>query len=482
MLLPLVGAGHVTRCLALAEALIESGWRVAFAVGRDTTAMMPAIAAETFALMELRHEAKGEPAALRSRFPDGVDLLVVDHYERDVAFERACRGWARRILVMDDGTGRHHDCDLLVDSAASNPSPYAGCVAPPARLLLGPAYALIRRSFVERRPIALQRRNADPVKNILVSFGATDPLNAAPAALAALACFANNVAITVAMSSRAQHIEAVRARLPSTARLVLDADMAELMTEADLAVGAAGASAFERAVLGLPSIMLILAENQRGVANMLIEAGAAAEAGPFDAGFCSRVAQLAGTLIETSAARLQMAEAASQLVDGRGPQRVLLAIAGGTRARDGSTVRLRLAEPDDEKWLLELQRAPETRRYFRTPSVPSANDHACWMRRTMTDPGVLLCVIDVDGENAGTVRLDRRFGNHADPTFEVSIAVCPTLYGRGIGSAALALARRLHPLAVLDAEILAENIASKSLFTRAGYSQVDATRYRQQPS
>jgi UDP-2,4-diacetamido-2,4,6-trideoxy-beta-L-altropyranose hydrolase len=317
-----IGAGHVTRCLALAEALAESGWRAAFAIGRDTTAIVPAIAAETFAMMELRHEAKDEPAALRSRFPDGVDLLVVDHYERDAAFERDCRGWARRILVMDDGTDRDHDCDLLLDSAASDPSLYAGLVAPRARLLLGPAYALIRRSFVAQRPIALQRRNGGPVKDILVSFGATDPWNAMPAALAALACFANDVAITVAMSSRAPHLDDVRARLPPGARLVLDADMAQLMTEADLAVGAAGASAFERAVLGLPSIIVTAAENQRGLADLLIDAGAATDCGYLNPGMKDRISNAARVLVGNGQVRVRMSHAASNLIDGKGGARI----------------------------------------------------------------------------------------------------------------------------------------------------------------
>ncbi len=317
-----VGAGHVTRCLALAEALTESGWRIAFAVGRGTAETVPAITADPVALTLLDNAVNDEPAALRNSFPDGVDLLIVDHYERDIAFERECRRFARRILVLDDGTGRQHDCDLLVDSAASDPSLYAGRVAPQARLLLGPAYGLIRRSFVARRPITLQRRNADPVKNILISFGATDPWNATPAALAALACFANDVAITVAMSSRAPHIEDVRARLPSATRLVLDADMAQLITEADLAVGAAGASAFERAVLGLPSIIVIAAENQRGLADLLIDAGAATDCGYLNPGMKNRLNNAARVLVGNGQARFRMSQAASNLIDGQGGARI----------------------------------------------------------------------------------------------------------------------------------------------------------------
>jgi UDP-2,4-diacetamido-2,4,6-trideoxy-beta-L-altropyranose hydrolase len=479
---PAIGAGHVTRCLALAEALVDSGWRVAFAAARATGLMVPAIAAEDFAASELPQEASDEPAALRSQFPAGVDLLVVDHYERDAAFERPCRGWAKRILVMADGTGRQHDCDLLVDSGAGDHSAYAGRVPAYCRLLLGPRYALVRRSFVTQRPLALRRRDGAPVREILVSFGASDPQNATAAALAALAVFSENIAITVALSSRAPHIENVREQLRSRDRLVLDGDMAQLMTDADLAVGAGGASAFERAVLGLPSILLTLADNQRGISKLLACAGAAVDAGQHDASSLSHLQQVARALINDAAARMGMSEAASRLIDGRAAQRALVTIAGETLARDGSLVRLRLAEAHDEGWLLELQRAPQTRQYFRNPSIPTPEEHASWMRRSIAHPDSCLCIIDIEGDNAGTIRLDRHCDWQENAAFEVSVALDSRFYGRGIASAALSLARRLQPTAFLHADILPGNVRSKALFTSAGYVRVGPTGYRQDPN
>jgi UDP-2,4-diacetamido-2,4,6-trideoxy-beta-L-altropyranose hydrolase len=477
---PEVGGGHVTRCLALAEALAETGWRVSFAVGPGTAAMMPAIAAGGFSIHELACTAEDEPALLRGCHPDGIALLVVDHYQRDIQFEEACRGFARQILVMDDATGRRHDCDILVDAAANDRSVYAGDGPAPARLLLGPHYALVRRAFTARRAEALQRRDGRPVENILVSFGATDPWNATPVALDALGRFADDISIIVALSSRAPHLDEVRRKLRGRMQLVLDADMAELMTAADLAIGAAGASSYERAVLGLPSIVVTLADNQRGIARAVIDAGAAIDAGRFDPTFSSRLAAIMRTLIPDPGARIRMTEAATALVDGRGWQRLLIGVVGDTAARDGSSVRLRVAEISDRDWLFELQRVPQTRRYFRNPLAPTTEEHACWMARILADPDVFLLVIEVDGEQAGYVRLDRRKGEKAK--FEISVAVCPKAHGRGVGSVALSLARRLQPGAVFDAEILPENIASRALFTRAGFHQVSENRYQQQSS
>ncbi len=474
---PEIGAGHMTRCLAFAEALAETGWRVAFAVRHGSVAIVPAITAGDFSLQELSCAAEDEPEALRKHCPVGVALLVVDHYQRDVRFEEACRGWTHQILVLDDGSDRQHDCDFLVDAAASDRSIYQRAVPASGRLLLGPAYSLMRRAFVARRADALRRRDGRPVENILISFGATDPRNVTSAALDALDRFADDFSMTVALSPQAPHLDEVRRKLRGRMRLVLDANMADLMMEADLAIGAAGASSYERAVLGLPSVVVGLAENQLGIAKALTEAGATVDAGQFDATLSSRLDVIMQRLIDDPGARIRMAEAAAALVDGRGRLRLLIELAGETQTREGLRVKLRLAEGSDEQWLLWLQHQPRTRRHARNPTVPTAEEHARWMTRTLFDQNVFLLVIEVDGERSGFLRLDRL--NSENLSFEISIAVCPMLHGRGVGSNALDLVRRLQPAAAFEAEISLANIASQKLFERAGYKNVGATRYRQ---
>jgi UDP-2,4-diacetamido-2,4,6-trideoxy-beta-L-altropyranose hydrolase len=478
---PTIGGGHLSRCIAIAEALAAAGWRVGFAVGPGTVAMMPAATAADLSPVELSGDAEDEPSALRVHYPEGIDLLVVDHYQRDIRFEIACRRWARQILVMDDATGRQHDCDYLLDAGASDRSIYDRRVPENARLLLGPSCAVIGHGFIARRAEALGRRGTAAVKNILVSFGAADPLNVTSAVLEALDRYAEEISITVALSSQAPHLEEVRHKLHARMRLALDAEMPLLMRDADLAIGAAGASAYERAVLGLPSIIVTLAGNQRGVAATFTAAGAALAAGDLDAGLPDRVKTLAEHLIGNTPARGRMTEVAAALVDGRGAQRLLAALTNAAEASGDLRVRLRPAESDDRDFLLDLQRSPPTRRYARNPLPPTAEEHARWFVRTLADSDRFLSVIEVDGSCAGMIRLDRLRRQDAAAAFEISIAVCPQLHGCGIAMAALALARRLHPGAVFEAEVLAGNVASGALFRKAGFRQVSATRFRQWP-
>ena len=174
-----------------------------------------------------------------------------------------------------------------------------------------------------------------------------------------------------------------------------------------------------------------------------------------------------------------MSRAASALVDGRGARRVLIALVGGVATRDGTMVRLRLADAADEGWLLELQREPATRRHARNPAVPSADEHSRWMTRVLADPNVWLLIVEADEDRAGMVRLDQI----GEPRrYEVSIAIREDYQYRGIASAALKLIRRLMPGAVFDAEILPANTASIGLFRRAGFVANAGNRYRSCPT
>jgi len=321
------------------------------------------------------------------------------------------------------------------------------------------------------------------VRNILVCLGATDPMNATCRVIDALEPMLGDVSMVVVLSSRASHLAEVQRRAQGAIRLMTDvADMAGLMIEADLAVGAAGSSAYERAALGLPTVMVALADNQRGICRLLADAGAASDAGRIDGDFADRLRAMVKGLTADASSRTDMAKAASSLVDGRGAQRVLLAIVGDTTGRDGGLVRLRLADASDEEWLLDLQREPGVRQHARNPTVPSAQEHAVWMRRVLADPNVELMLVEANAVPAGMVRLDRLPDDAEGRThYEVSIAIRAAHRSKGLASAALWLVRSLKPAAVLGAEILPANAASIELFRRAGFVPATGNRYRYAP-
>ncbi len=134
-------------------------------------------------------------------------------------------------------------------------------------------------------------------------------------------------------------------------------------------------------------------------------------------------------------------------------------------ASDGGKVTIREAKKTDGDRMLEWQSYDFTRRYFRSPSAPTVEEHWQWFRECLFDEDRFLNVILYNGTPAGALRLDRGKPN----TLEVSILVAPEYYRRGIATAALRLARRLWPKDYLKAEVLQANAASHALFQKCGY-------------
>lgn len=466
---PEIGGGHAARCAALATALATLGWDCAFAGAPETPAASPALGRWRFVplLPAVRDGGPDEAAAIAAA-TGPADLLVVDHYGLGAAFETAGRRFARSILVIEDLPDRVHDCDLLLDPALDRaPGDYRARVPDGCRLLLGPAWAPLRPEFAARRPAI--GRSAGPLRRLLVNMGATDPANVTAVVLDGLerSRLADGTRVDVALTSAAPHLADVRRRAAASrlqVTVLADApSMAALMADADLAIGAAGSASWERCCLGLPTVLLMVAENQRANADALARHGAAV-AVPAEA---DAVATAISGLAGDPEGRRRMALAALRICDGRGAARVAAAI-DPPRARDGRPVTLRPATPADAADLLAWRRDPAARAFARNPEAPSEEEHARWLEGRLADPGCLINVILHGDAPAGTVRLDPRPGRSHCP-YEVSINIAAGSRRLGIGRAALALARRLVPEAGLCAYVMAGNSASRALFADAGF-------------
>ncbi|MBV9861574.1 MAG: UDP-2,4-diacetamido-2,4,6-trideoxy-beta-L-altropyranose hydrolase [Alphaproteobacteria bacterium] len=312
---PQIGGGHVVRCLALASAMREVGWNCRFLVGTGSLRTVPALGAAG-------HVVHQGEAAWRQA-PRSADLLVVDHYALAAEQERIWRGRVGAILVIDDLADRPHDCDWLLDQTyGRKASDYTGLVPSGSRLLLGPDYALLRPEFARCRAAALaRRRGMTAVRRLLIAPGATDPSDLAATLLDAAETL-TGVAIDVAIGGAAPHLGRLRARaarLPQVTVHVDAVDMAGLMSAADLCLGAAGSTSWERCCLGLPGLLAVVADNQEAVARGLAAAGAVEVVASDDA------AALASALLRLATnpvRRQEMSASAAALCDGEGACRV----------------------------------------------------------------------------------------------------------------------------------------------------------------
>jgi UDP-2,4-diacetamido-2,4,6-trideoxy-beta-L-altropyranose hydrolase len=286
-----IGSGHVMRCAALGMRLMARGASVHYACVGVPGGIAAWLHDSGFGLTSLPAADTGDwrsdLAATRdvARRLDRVDLLIVDHYGLEQAWESGMRPDVGRILVIDDLANRDHDCDLLLDQNLHDDAQtrYRQRVPPGTRTFLGPRYALLRAEFDGP---GLERSRDGRVEHLLVFFGGTDPGNQTLKVIEALRALGSMAPESVIVLGPAHpHRDAVHKSVADLAGVhVLDATdrMSELIAQADLAVGTCGVAAWERCALGLPCLVVVTAENQREDAEILHHLGAVEHLGDGD--------------------------------------------------------------------------------------------------------------------------------------------------------------------------------------------------------
>lgn len=253
------------------------------------------------------------------------DWLIVDHYALDSHWESALRKTASKLLVIDDIADRQHDCDMLLDQNlyADMQARYTCKVPRHCQLLLGPRYALLRNEFRKRHEQANPRTG--PIKRVLVFFGGGDADNFTGRAIEVLSDidFAD---LQVDVVIGAQHPCCEKIKVACTQHgfifHVQTDKMAELMVAADLAIGAGGSASWERCCLGLPAILVALADNQINIAKTLDLFGACIYIGTMKMASVTTIRSAIVGLLSTQDQMKELSEKAYSLVDGLGVDRV----------------------------------------------------------------------------------------------------------------------------------------------------------------
>lgn len=299
-----IGTGHVMRCLTLADSLRERGASCSFVCRPHQGHLLALIAQRghlALALPELQDgaetncngtthahwlgtdwiiDAQDTQQALSAHMGnEPVDWLVVDHYALERQWEQELRASTEHIMVIDDLADRLHDCEILLDQTFGRAADdYVALVPSDCNLLCGSHYALLRPEFNALRPYSLQRRIRPMLREFLITMGGVDKDNATGLVLQALCTcpLPLNCQITVVMGVTAPWLDEVRRQaqgMPWPTRVEVGVrDMAQLMADSDLAIGAAGSTCWELCCLGVPNLLVCTAANQRTVIAALTSA------------------------------------------------------------------------------------------------------------------------------------------------------------------------------------------------------------------
>ena len=330
-----IGTGHFMRCLTLADALNQRGAQIRFISRHLLEHLQGLLLNKGYEFMMLESQANANVDDLAHSHWLGTtqqydaeealqllsdriwDWLVVDHYALDFRWESLLRKSAKRLMVIDDLADRMHDCDILLDQNyyADKETRYRGKVPVNCQLFLGPRYALLREEFNQWH-LRVKPRTG-PVSRILVFFGGLDADNFTGLTIEALVGLGLcGIHVDVVIGAQHPYREQIESECSEhNLYCYVQTDrMAELMAAADLAVGAGGSATWERCCLGLPSIILIVADNQSQAVFDLEQAGVVINLGDARSVSILTMSDKLKELIENEKLRTQLSLSSLKLV------------------------------------------------------------------------------------------------------------------------------------------------------------------------
>jgi UDP-2,4-diacetamido-2,4,6-trideoxy-beta-L-altropyranose hydrolase len=323
-----IGAGHVVRCGALAEALRKHGVQTLLATTshcksrHDWRCLSFSKIVRIAARSNHSLSARDAELTLKLAHTAGSRCVIVDHYGATANYRARLKSSGLKVAVVDDvGKQNFWAADWLfnqnIEAEAIRYRVRPGC-----RKLLGPKFVLLRRQFAAK----IQKPPAKGHKRlrVLVTMGGGDTAKLTGRILKVIAkvespiqvcCVADGSSADLALLSRSTK----NFRHPIEL-LPMVSDMVKLMAQADIAVCAGGSTGWEFCALGVPMLVFTLAANQKRNAIGLARAGCAKYLGSPVYGL-KKLPRALERLVKNPDQRRTMGRHGRSLVDGHGAER-----------------------------------------------------------------------------------------------------------------------------------------------------------------
>jgi len=440
-----IGSGHIMRCIALAQAWQERGGCVTFLSHCQNEALQQRIIREgfEFVFVDRPHPDPADLTQVLERVQNfrngsGIPWLVLDGYHFDSDYQKSIREAGNRLVVIDDYNHlpNYHADILLNQNIGAERIPYS-CDLKTVKLL-GPKYALLRTEFLNGKN-RIQKHHRRQ-RRIMVTLGGADPDNITLKVLKALLqtrlkSFGVDIILGPANTNiKKLELEIKSARkasmpLANTMQLLYNTNMADIMARADMAISAGGSTCWELCFLGIPSLLIIAAENQRSTAVGLDHIGVACCLGWHEEVDPARLSSTLKNLLCNFDQLRSMSLRASKIVDGKGRSRLLNLMDWIETPRCKNDFSLRKARIKDAFQLWMLANDIDVRRNSFNTRPIIYDDHVRWLKEKLASDTSVIYVLDVSEVLVAQIRYDKN-----DSIAEIDYAVKPAFRGKNIGS------------------------------------------------
>lgn len=472
---PEIGTGHVMRCLSLVQGWKERGGAALFACSQNIPGLVRRLKAEDIVALPLVAEAGATVDAdetIRIARERNAAWVVVDGYHFGEDYQDYLKKAGLKVLFIDDyGCGTRCSADILLNQNLYADESFYLNRGASTRYLLGCRYSLLRREFARYR--GRERRDTARASRILVTLGGADQQNITGLILDALTALPEHEQLNVkVMVGPAYTTADLLKRQAGAGGLRCDilrdvSVMSEWMDWADLAITAAGSTCWELCFMGLPAIVITMADNQIRVADSLAAAGIASAAGWYSSlNQGSLAAQISG-LLSDAVHRREMSSNGWLAVDGFGVDRLCAVLCGEKRLLREATWR-------DCRLLWEWANDPVTRAMSISTKPIPYDEHEAWFRRKMSGCNTTILILEYEGTPVGQIRFDLK----EDGVAEIDFYVAAALRGQSLGTYLLQAGTDLlfkkegSRITRVEGVVRADNDASCRSFEKAGFRAV----------
>lgn len=452
-----IGYGHLMRCLTLAEYLKELGHKILFVCKKQEGSFEDYLINKGFQVHFLEEEAFD--------IYQGANWIVVDHYQLNKIWEEQVTKEARASLLVIDDLDRAHHCDLLMDTTLGKDNSHYSNVNPEATIFVGGKYCLLRKEFIRLREDALfRRKQCEKISKVLVNIGGTDHLGITLPIVENLQQF-ENIKVDVVLSNKSQNFFKIKDICENNEDWNIYSfveNIHSLMIEADVAIGAAGTSSYERAALGLPTIMIQTAENQKFNVKAFEKYKIAKTLSSSE---LDKINSYLNYFMNADTYQSYVANAFNYI-------KPLGFIEILKRIHANEIYHLKIADETDIKQVYKWQSFPGARQFSRDKTAPRYEDHIKWFESSLTNSNRKMFILQAFEIPLGFVRVDLTESKN-----EVSIIISHGHYGQGLGKVALNLLRDKMKGIDLHAYIEDQNIASIKIFESCDYKKYEPNWY-----
>ncbi|MBV6624167.1 MAG: UDP-2,4-diacetamido-2,4,6-trideoxy-beta-L-altropyranose hydrolase [Rivularia sp. (in: Bacteria)] len=477
-----IGTGHLMRCLALAQAWQDNQGQAVFFMASSVPAIEKRLQSEGMKVIHtsvIQGSSEDAVETVNIAHNLNAEWVVVDGYHFGSEYQKLIKESGLHLLFIDDyGHANHYYADLVLnqnihahENLYFNKESYT-------QLLLGTDYTLLRREFWQWR--GWKRETPSVANKILVTLGGADPDNVTSKVIQGLQLVeGEELEVVVVVGGSNPHYEQLKtATKQSSFPIRLErnvTNMPELMAWADVAIASAGSTSWELAFMGLPSLVLILADNQRDIAQKLGEIEVSINLGWHEDVSVEQISKVIIELLESAEIRSKMTSLGNELVSGEGSNKVLVSL-------QGKEIRLRPVNQTDCKLLWHWANDPEVRSVsFSSNSTIPWNNHVQWFNSKLSSPNCIIYIaINKLDEPIGQVRFDIK-ANEAT----ISISIDANFRSQSYGSKLIKIATEKlffeSDIKTINAYIKNDNYKSVKSFINSGFHQikvVDSQEYK----